>query len=242
MAPINGNEVIRDIKRQRDSMPKGYGEITDPKTGRILASAFSEPDNNATQPGNGWGMQEVQQQIQPQKPSEAEMIYNNERIEAGDQEAIAANYGGGSPQGYINGEADMEYMSPEEVKATRTDYLNTMGKFSNFAEEKNIDMNEMFSQLSEEYTKEDIAMLKDSRKIENYNDAVKVGMMTDELADLFNIDTEKFFGPNGTVEECGSDCQERRDLMQHQADDYEGEHIMNQPDEEFPDKYAALLG
>ncbi len=43
----------------------------------------------------------------------------------------------------------------------------------------------------------------------SFDDMVEVGMAIDYFADSLNLDTEKFFG-NGTVEECGEECQQKR--------------------------------
>ncbi len=215
MPPIDGSEVLRQVKERRNSVPSGYGEVTNSDTGNILASAFS---NKPAQPIRS--MSQNQPPSQQQMISDAyddidrDMIYAKEMAEGGDNSAEMLAKG--AQQSYVNGEMPMESFTPEELKNTQRDYLNQAGKFSNFAQENNIDMNELYDRFPEEYTQEDIGMFKDARKIKNFDDAVKVGIMSDEMADFMDLDTDKFFGPENIVEKCGAECQEKRRIQKAQ--------------------------
>ena len=133
-----------------------------------------------------------------------DMIYAEEMAQGGDTSAMMEQ-GGGSE--YTDGARGP--IGPEELNEIRTQYLNQAGKFSNFAEENGMDMNRLTSMFSEEFSKEDIEMFLDPRKINTEEDAIKVGMMGDEWADYADIDAEQFFN-GGEVVKCGSECQERR--------------------------------
>ncbi len=231
MPPINGNEIVRQIQEKRNSIPDGYGEITQPETGSVLASAFSR--NNEAPPVVDIAaenlaqkrQQEAQMQNAAYEDIDRERIYAQEMADAGDNSAMMlAN---GATQDYVNGEAPMESFTPEELKEAQTNYLNHAGRYSNFAEENDIDMNEMYSRFSEEYTKDDIDMFKDARKIKNFDDAMKIGMMNDEMADFMNLDTEKYFGEGNEMELCGEECQQKRISRMNE------EQILSMDDDKF---------
>jgi len=225
MPPINGNAIIAQNRRQRAATPQGYGEFTDSNSGKVLASAFSEPTSS---------LPPRMPQPKPQQPSRQQM--QSDAYDDIERDAIyASEESGGSSIVGLNkygapvdkdGNTPMEHMSPNEVEDSRREYAESLGRYSNFAEENNIDMNEMFNRFSEEYSEEDIAMFKDARKINNFNDAVKVGMMNDEMADIMNLDTDKYFGEEGIMELCGEECQEKRKNNSQRE-------IMSMNDDEF---------
>ncbi len=228
---IDGNAIVSNNRRKRESVPQGYGEFTNPQTGKVLASAFSKP--TPTLP-----METIQQRQQQQMQQDAyddierEAFYADEATGGGSGIVGTNKYG--SPVDK-NGDTPMEYMSPKEIEDAQMEYATSLGNYSNFAEENGIDMNEMFTRFSEDYSDEDIALFKDARKIKNFDDAVKVGMMNDEMADIMNLDTEKYFGEDSIMELCGRECQQKR-LNQHQHRDRNhdrSENILAMDDEEF---------
>jgi len=225
--PIDGNMILRQIAAEKAQQEPGSGVIRDHPTGQVLASAFGSPA--AAMPRKPIIPDRAAMQDEAYDEIDRDMIYAKEMAEGGDNSAMMlAN---GATQDYVNGEMPMEAFTPEELKKTQTDYLNQAGKFSNFAENNGMDMNELFNRFSDEYTDDDLAMFKDARKIKNFDDAVKVGMMNDEMADFMDLDTEKFFGEEGIMEKCGEGCQERRRLKA--AERKLGKNPMAANDKEF---------
>lgn len=233
---IDGNAIVSNNKRKREAVPQGYGEFTNPQTGEVITSAFSKPTSTLPMPT----VIRQQQQQPSQQQMQADAYDDMER------EAFYADEASGGGSGMVginkygspidaNGDTPMEYMSPQEIEDTRMEYATSLGNYSNFAEENGINMNDMFNRFSEEYSDEDIALFKDARKIKNFDDAVKVGMMNDEMADIMNLDTEKYFGEDSIMELCGRECQQKR-LNQHQHRDRNhdrSENILAMDDEEF---------
>ena len=237
MAPINGNEVIRDIKRQKDSMPKGYGEITDPKTGRILASAFS-PEQNATQENVAWGNQ-LMQQPEPTLSPEAKAIYAEEEYLGGE-----GSYG---PSYTPTQDERYSGMDEQELSANREEYLHDAGNISNWMSKYGQSLDDVYNGLGEDVTKKDMDLFKDARNIKTEEDAIRLGELNDMWMDMNEIDAQKYY-QEGVLEECGGECQERRQMGNAQAADWDEDMIENNkqplsiPDKEFEEKYAALLG
>ena len=221
---IDGNAIIRENQAKHAMTRSGSGTITDSNTGNILASAFSKPTPQHNIPQQPMQPSTQQMQTDAYDDIEREAFYADEA--SGGQSGIVGTNSYGSPVD-ANGDTPMEYMSPQELEDTQMEYANSLGRYSNFAQENGIDMNDMFNRFSEDYTNEDIALFKDARKIKNFDDAVKVGMMNDEMADIMNLDTEKYFGENNVMEFCGEECQQKRknnsqrEIMSMDDDDFE---------------------
>ena len=105
--------------------------------------------------------------------------------------------------------AESEQFNPAEIEEAQVEYAQTVGDLSNFMNEKGITFDDVLNQLPEETDDRTIQMLLDPQKIESYDDVVSVGMAVDTLADILNLDTDKFF-TTGEIEECGEECQQRR--------------------------------
>ena len=203
--PIDGNAILAQIAAEKSRFAPGQGAITDHNTGQVLAQANGAPGVDMPMPVDP-KVEKAAMQNEAYDDMDREMIYAQEMAEGGDPSAMQQQLQGGSE--YMD-EQEPPF-TPQELKETQKQYLNTAGQFSNFAEQNGMDMNELLSRMPEEFTKEDLDMFRDSRKIKTKEDAIKVGMMGDYMADFMDLDTKELFNGSGVMRKCGEECQMRR--------------------------------
>ncbi len=199
---IDGNAIVKE-NQARNAQAGSYGRIANRATGEVVEHMSNVIPENYTE--------------LPEQNSNNPHAYNEEIMmqdEGYRNYAQAYEYETGMQPSYeeyaqATEQPAQEELDPQELEDTIMSYATTMGDMSNYMEENGISLDDVINRLPEEVGNDVIEMVKDPRKMSSFDDMVEVGMAIDYFADSLNLDTEKFFG-NGTVEECGEECQQKR--------------------------------
>lgn len=209
---IDGNAVLADIRKARQSTPRGYGMIRNNKTGEVVERYGNVPAPQAPQAP----------QVAPQVPQGRlpSMPTDEQRAYAADMMEVDPDFRGYS-QAYERDRGFMpSYESYEQDKEDRTgedqmaeyavDYRQTLDSMMTIAEQKGLTFDDIANQIPEDIADNVIQMLKDPTKMKTDDDVIDVGIAIDTVADMLNLDTHKLFG-EGIAEECGAECLQRRE-------------------------------
>ncbi len=233
--PIDGNQIINNIRQNRINTPVGSGVIKDSVTGKVLASAFNSDGQESEQKVPT----KMEMQSNAYDDIERNEIYAREEYDGGGEYGPSyeeledyATYTsdntdgpGGMTEDY---QADMT--GHPGFENDRTELLNRMGDISNFMEDNKLSFDDILNMMPEEVSDEDIKMLRDPRKIRTQEDRANVDMAFDRLLDSMNVDAEKYF-QEGIIEDCGDECKARRMNMSNP---------LQEEDDQFMEKYAML--
>jgi len=223
--PIDGNEILRQISAEKNGQG---GTITDHQTGRVLASS------------NGAPGVAIRKQVIPEgyTPEDWNSTLERDAATGPDPEQSYSN-AGATVDGMTYSEAESDYgdnsMSPNMAfEEGMTDTLNNMDGVSKFMKKAGLSYEDIYNDIPSSVDDKTIAMIIDPSKIktEEDMDLVKDGM--EGVYDALRIDHKKWI-EEGIMEECGAECQERRQLMDVQAQEISEQYKnpLSMGDEEF---------
>lgn len=231
--PIDGNVLIEQIRAEQ-AKPGSYGMIKNSETGEgieITGKKGISQMQSAFTPTVSQANFGIPANI-PTESKEAQKIYDQEEYEGGREMIMEqTGMGPGDPYNY-------EPMEDEELQSRKQEYLMDAGNISNYMEKMGQNINDVYNGLDEEVSKADMDLFKDARNIKTEDDAIRLGELNDMWMDMNGIDAEKYY-QEGVLEECGADCQERRQMNKAQSDEYEesmileGDQPMAMSDEEY---------
>ena len=213
--PIDGNRIVNDIQKQR-ARDKGTGFIHNRATGETVRRR-SEPQVETTPTPQ---IQIPKDDTPQYRDNTAEMNDQMEADEGYANYAQAYEYETGRVptyeeyQDYQDSAEPQEQMDEQQVSDAARDYLNDMGKLSDYMEQYDIPFDRLIEQLPEDMdetisTEDILEMLKDPRKMRTSNDVTLVGTAIDYAVDILDLDDESFFS-GGEVKPCEEECKERR--------------------------------
>ena len=244
MPPVDGNAIVA-ANRKRQAQPGSYGMIRNSQTGQGI-EVFGDKGIDANQSA-------FAPQPQPDfgipadigKPNFANAIYDQEEYEGGrdmvTDQALASN-SGGSGQSTSMGQ---EPMSQDDLYEAQKEYMTNSGKLKGYLDKTGMSMDELLQDLDPEVTNDDVKLFMNSENITNADESMRAGMAADAIFDAGGFDAEKFY-TTGELEQCGSECQERRQMNKAQAAEYEdaaikrNEQPMEMSDKEFQKRYAMI--
>lgn len=224
---IDGNEVIRQMKQEKAQYNgQGYGSVIDNATGKILAEVNGEP--GVHQPPSAFIQnQPVNYGIPKDLPAvpDDEAIYKREEYEGG-----GGSYGPTFSPQELSQDENYSDLNSEELEEARTEHLYDAGNISNYMEKMGMSSEDVFNMMPEEFSKKDLDMFFDARKVNNQSDSMKIDDITSMFLDKNNLD-HKIFYETGKMVECGGECLDRQEGYRNQAQEYEDSMLK---DGDFP--------
>ena len=237
MPPINGNKILQEIVDKRNSIPDNSGFVRNNMTGESYFIKGS--DENGTQ----------QSAFAPQTPIAVKALHNippNQENYMGESKDIYTGEDNNGGVGYgkitnMGGGTEHYEDSMEDKHEEIAGAMNDAKIINDYFKSTGTSMDDYYNDIDPKIKDEWIKLAMNPDTIKNREGFENASVAIEGLLDALGVDHEKFYN-DGVLEECGSECQERRQLqkMQGQKMSENDNSVLRMNDDDFNQKYDGV--
>ena len=219
---IDGNKVISG-NQARNARPGSYGMIKNRNTGElaetrsdVMPEAYIPTSSPEPTPTEGVTEYDKDLMIADQAYGEFAQAYEQEVGEMPTRQ-VYEDYMQENPED-----------KPLEEAEAIDDIVRSTTNLKDYITQQDISMEDIYNMMPDGTDDRTFDLMMNPEKIDTEQEVEDVFMAIDMLADVMNIDTQKFF-KTGEVEECGEECQAlRRKTLEENGGDYDSEPLNDQ--------------